>query len=72
MTASVSSPKPATSASSPVASPDLLLAMLADARLPTGSHAHSAGLEPAVLAGLTDGGRRLEECRRMPRPGSPP
>ncbi|UZN05241.1 urease accessory protein UreF [Cellulomonas sp. S1-8] len=26
--------------------------MLADARLPTGAHAHSAGLEPAVQAGL--------------------
>lgn len=38
---------------------DLVFALLADARLPTGSHAHSAGLEPAVLAGLTDGGRRL-------------
>ncbi|MEO7448374.1 MAG: urease accessory UreF family protein [Humibacillus sp.] len=43
------------------ASSDLLLAMLADARLPTGSHAHSAGLEPAVLAGLTDGGRHLKD-----------
>lgn len=42
-------------------SPDLVLALLADARLPTGSHAHSAGLEPAVMAGLTDGGRRLDE-----------
>jgi len=30
----------------------LVLAMLADARLPTGAHAHSAGLEPAVQAGL--------------------
>lgn len=26
--------------------------LLADARLPTGSHAHSAGLEPALLAGM--------------------
>ncbi|MCU1538162.1 MAG: Urease accessory protein UreF-like protein [Humibacillus sp.] len=50
-----------TSVTSPAPSPDLVLAMLADARLPTGSHAHSAGLEPAVLAGLTDGGRRLED-----------
>lgn len=32
--------------------PQLVLAMLGDARLPTGSHAQSAGLEPAVLAGL--------------------
>lgn len=33
--------------------PHLVLAMLADARLPTGSHTQSAGLEPAVQAGLT-------------------
>lgn len=26
--------------------------LLADARLPTGAHAHSAGLEPALLAGM--------------------
>lgn len=45
-------------------SPDLVFALLADARLPTGSHAHSAGLEPAVLAGLTDGGRRLGDVPR--------
>ncbi|RKT76773.1 urease accessory protein [Terracoccus luteus] len=44
-----------------MSSPELVLAMLADARLPTGSHAHSAGLEPAVLAGLTADGRRLHE-----------
>ncbi len=43
------------------ASPELVLMMLADARLPTGAHAHSAGLEPAVLQGLTDGGRRPGE-----------
>ena len=36
--------------------PQLVLAMLADARLPTGSHAQSAGLEPAVLAGLDAAG----------------
>lgn len=29
--------------------------LLADARLPTGAHAHSAGLEPALLAGMGDG-----------------
>jgi urease accessory protein len=33
--------------------PELVMALLADARLPTGSHAHSAGLEPAIAAGLT-------------------
>lgn len=32
--------------------PRLVLAMLADARLPTGAHAHSAGLEAMVLGGL--------------------
>lgn len=42
-------------------SPELVLALLADARLPTGSHAYSAGLEPAIAAGLTDDGRRLED-----------
>lgn len=31
---------------------DLGAMLLADARLPTGSHAHSAGLEPALEAGL--------------------
>lgn len=36
----------------PHASALLVLAMLADARLPTGAHAHSAGLEPAVQSGL--------------------
>ena len=29
--------------------------LLADARLPTGGHAHSAGVEPAVLGGLAPG-----------------
>lgn len=42
---------PASPPSSPVS--HLVLAMLADARLPTGAHAQSAGLEPAVQAGLT-------------------
>ncbi|WP_200946888.1 urease accessory protein UreF [Janibacter sp. Soil728] len=31
---------------------DLGALLLADARLPTGAHAHSAGLEPALVAGL--------------------
>lgn len=30
----------------------LIRLLLADARLPTGSHAHSAGLEPMLLAGM--------------------
>ncbi|MCK8675524.1 urease accessory protein UreF [Rhodococcus sp. NPDC003382] len=33
-------------------SQSLLLALLADARLPTGAHTQSAGLEPALRAGL--------------------
>jgi urease accessory protein len=33
-------------------SQDVLLALLADARLPTGAHTQSAGLEPALRAGL--------------------
>jgi urease accessory protein len=40
-------------------SPELVLMTLADARLPTGGHTQSAGLEPAVRAGLADQGRRL-------------
>lgn len=32
--------------------PELMLVTLADARLPTGAHTQSAGLEPAVRAGL--------------------
>lgn len=35
--------------------------LLADARLPTGGHTQSAGLEPAVRAGLGDDGRRLAD-----------
>lgn len=33
--------------------PDVLSLLLADSRTPTGGYAHSAGLEPAVAAGLT-------------------
>ncbi|WP_249670768.1 MULTISPECIES: urease accessory protein UreF [Cellulomonas] len=47
----------------------LVLAMLADARLPTGAHAHSAGLEPAVQAGLLTtprGGSGPEDLTRVP------
>ncbi len=41
--------------------PELVLMTMADARLPTGGHTQSAGLEPAVRAGLGDDGRRLRE-----------
>ncbi|WP_299039411.1 urease accessory protein UreF [uncultured Pseudokineococcus sp.] len=34
-------------------SPDLVLALLADARLPVGGHTQSAGVEPAMAQGLT-------------------
>lgn len=44
-----------------MSSPELVALMLADARLPTGGHTQSAGLEPAVRAGLGDDGRRLAE-----------
>ncbi|WP_242452513.1 urease accessory protein UreF [Rhodococcus rhodnii] len=47
--------------------PQLVLAMLADARLPTGGHAHSAGLEPAILAGLAANPRRLHEIPDLAR-----
>ena len=36
----------------PAVSQDLILALLADARLPSGAHTQSAGLEPALRAGL--------------------
>lgn len=39
-------------AAAPVISQDVLLALLADARLPTGAHTQSAGLEPALRSGL--------------------
>ncbi|KHK97769.1 hypothetical protein LK09_09700 [Microbacterium mangrovi] len=40
-----------TTAPAPVASGTLAM-LLADARLPTGGHAHSAGVEPALVAGM--------------------
>lgn len=43
------------------ASVELVLMTLCDARLPTGGHTQSAGLEAAVRAGLADDGRRLED-----------
>jgi urease accessory protein len=36
----------------PASSGELMLMLLADARLPTGAHTQSAGLEPAIRAGL--------------------
>ncbi|QNE18069.1 urease accessory protein UreF [Kribbella qitaiheensis] len=42
-------------------SPELVAMMLADGRLPTGGHTQSAGLEPAVRAGLGTEGSRLSE-----------
>lgn len=36
----------------PTVSPDLILMLLADARLPTSGHTQSAGLEPAVVHGV--------------------
>ena len=42
----MSAPTPA-----PAPSPDLVLALLADARLPVGAHTQSAGLEPAMAHG---------------------
>ena len=34
---------------------ELMLMLLSDARLPTGAHAHSAGLEPALNSGMPTG-----------------
>lgn len=42
-------------------SPELVALMLADARLPTGGHTQSGGLEPAVRAGLGAEGARLRD-----------
>jgi urease accessory protein len=40
---------------------ELVALMLADGRLPTGGHTQSAGLEPAVRAGLGADGKQLDE-----------
>jgi urease accessory protein len=48
-------------------SPELVALMLADGRLPTGGHTQSAGLEPAVRAGLGADGRRLNEVAAYAR-----
>ncbi|WP_435745420.1 urease accessory protein UreF [Nocardioides sp. SYSU DS0663] len=47
--------------------PELVALMLADARLPTGGHTQSAGLEPAVRAGLGAEGRALGEVAAYAR-----
>ena len=48
-------------------SPDVVALMLADARLPTGGHTQSGGLEAAVRAGLADEGRRLGDVAAYAR-----
>ncbi len=50
-----------------MASPELVAMMLADARLPTGGHTQSAGLEPAVRAGLGADGNKLTEVEQYAR-----
>src|SRR6266545_2217323 len=47
--------------------PELVALMLADARLPTGGHTQSAGLEPAVLAGLGADGNKPGEIEEYAR-----
>lgn len=42
-------------------SPEIVALMLADGRLPTGGHTQSAGLEPAVRAGLGADGKQLAD-----------
>ncbi|MGW6279576.1 urease accessory protein UreF [Kribbella sp. NPDC055071] len=44
-----------------MSSAEVVALMLADARLPTGGHTQSAGLEPAVRAGLGAEGKQLAE-----------
>ncbi|MFD7154990.1 urease accessory protein UreF [Kribbella sp. NPDC059898] len=44
-----------------MSAPELVALMLADGRLPTGGHTQSAGLEPAVRAGLGADGKRLAD-----------
>lgn len=50
-----------------MSAPELVALMLADARLPTGGHTQSAGLEPAVRAGLGAGGNKLDEVAQYAR-----
>jgi urease accessory protein len=44
-----------------MSSPEVVALMLADGRLPTGGHTQSAGLEPAVRAGLGADGKQLTD-----------
>ncbi|MFG1817410.1 urease accessory protein UreF [Kribbella sp. NPDC049174] len=44
-----------------MSSPEVVALMLADGRLPTGGHTQSAGLEPAVRAGLGADGKHLAD-----------
>jgi urease accessory protein len=50
-----------------MSSPDLVALMLADGRLPTGGHTQSAGLEPAVHAGLGADGKQLADVAAYAR-----
>lgn len=46
---------------------ELVALMLADGRLPTGGHTQSAGLEPAVRAGLGADGKQLDDVAEYAR-----
>ena len=48
-------------------SPEVVALMLADGRLPTGGHTQSAGLEPAVRAGLGADGKQLVDVAAYAR-----
>ncbi|NIK58457.1 urease accessory protein UreF [Kribbella shirazensis] len=50
-----------------MSTPELVALMLADGRLPTGGHTQSAGLEPAVRAGLGADGNKLDDVAAYAR-----
>ena len=50
-----------------MSAPELVALMLADGRLPTGGHTQSAGLEPAVRAGLGAEGNQLADVAEYAR-----
>ena len=50
-----------------MSSPEVVALMLADGRLPTGGHTQSAGLEPAVRAGLGADGKQLADVGEYAR-----